>query len=99
MKIMNVDTCIHALKDLVDIVDTPGGHILVCMMVGLLGAIAAIFGYMEVGKEMMAFLATMAYAMRGTVKANGKDKPQAPEPPPSAQAAATQNQNLLSKGQ
>lgn len=82
---------IHAIKDLVDIVDTPGGHIIICMIVGLLGAVAAIGGYMEVGKELMAFLATMAYAMRGTVKANGKDKPAPPSPPPSNEAVVAES--------
>jgi hypothetical protein len=66
---------IHAIKDIFDAIDTPGGHIVTCLGIGCAGVGVAVAGYTEIAKELLIFLPIAAYAMRGREKANGKDKP------------------------
>ena len=62
----------HYIKDFIDSLDCPGSHILVCVILGLIGATFSIYGHTDVGKSFLEFLPIAAYAMRGTDKANNK---------------------------
>lgn len=66
----------HNFKEFLDAIDTPGGHIMIGVCLGLLGVVVAMRGHTEVAKGLLEFLLLVAYAMRGTTKANGQGKPQ-----------------------
>lgn len=72
---------IHAFKELLDALDTPGGHIFASIFIGLMGVGLAIYGVMsgheklaEVSTILTGFFQIAAYAMRGTAKANGQGR-------------------------
>lgn len=83
---------LYKFKSLIDVIDTPGGHIATCVMIGCFGillAFGAIAGWgwedkrveliLKITAPLEAFLPIAAYAMRGTERANGKPLPP-PEP-------------------
>lgn len=71
--------CMRVFKDFLDALDTPGGHILVAVILGIFGIgvtfVAEYYMFMETAKAaamLTGFLSIAAYAMRGQEKANGK---------------------------
>lgn len=64
-------------REFVDVVDTPGGHIIVAIGIGFIGVVVAVLAALS-GKDKLAEIATLltgffqvaAYAMRGQGKAN-----------------------------
>lgn len=73
-------------KDFVDIVDTPGGHIITAIFLGVFGvgvtAFAEYFMWTATAKAaamLTSFLTVASYAMRGQEKANGKYPPKVVE--------------------
>lgn len=60
----------RALKDFVDVIDTPGGHILICVLLGMVGVMVMLKGHEMAAQALLAFFQVAAYAMRGTAKAN-----------------------------
>lgn len=80
-----VNTKIHDFKELLDAINTPGGHILIATGIGTIGVIVAALGILYVWPDeklaimlvgltagMTSFLSIAAYAMQGRDKANGK---------------------------
>ncbi len=73
-------------KTFLDSMDTPGGHILLAISLGVFGIgvtmVAEHYQFVETAKAaatLTGFLQVAGYAMRGSQKANGDDKP---DPPP-----------------
>ena len=66
-------------RELVDAVDTPGGHIIISIAIGTMGVAVAVVAHWY-GHDMVAaavapmtgFFQVAAYAMRGTDKANAQ---------------------------
>ena len=66
-------------RELVDAVDTPGGHIIISVAIGTMGVAIAVVAHWY-GHDMVAaavapmtgFFQVAAYAMRGTDKANAQ---------------------------
>lgn len=87
---------IHDLKELLDMLNTPGGHIAISVALGLVGLFTGGWGVWYVWPDeklaalilgltahVTAFFSIAAYAMRGSEKANGKGNPT--EPPKEGQ--------------
>jgi hypothetical protein len=66
---------IHPIKEILDAIDTPGGHILILVGLGLAGVTCIFFGHPDAGKPLLEALPIAFYAMRGQEKANGKGAP------------------------
>lgn len=67
------------VRELVDSVDTPGGHIIIAVAIGSVGVAIAVVAHWyghdmvaEVVSPMIGFYSIAAYAMRGTDKANSQ---------------------------
>lgn len=80
---------IHDFKELLDAVNTPGGHILIASTIGTTGVLTAVCLILKVWPDeklamllmglttgMTGFFSIAAYAMQGREKANGKGNPQ-----------------------
>ena len=82
-----MSTKIHDLKEILDMVNTPGGHIVISIALGVVGTVlggwatwlawpdeklAVIFAGMT--GAMTSFFSVAMYAMRGQDKANGAGK-------------------------
>lgn len=91
----NCKSRIDKFKTIVDAIDSPGGHIVICILLGIFGAAVILGGVaitgtdeksvnllLRVGEAFLVFLPIAAYAMRGMEKANGKTDPPAPPTPP-----------------
>jgi hypothetical protein len=81
---------LHDVKEVLDSIDTPGAHILLCLLVGIFGTLLGIWVTWMFWPDkqlavvcagltgsMTGFLQVAMYAMRGREPANGKnDTPQ-----------------------
>lgn len=60
-------------KDIIDIVNTDGGHILLAVLLLLFGLFCLIHWQLAEGKELFVFaMGVLGMAMKSTGKANGK---------------------------
>lgn len=63
---------IHDIKEMLDMLPTNGGHIVVCVFMILLGTILAVYGLNDISKEIVpAFIGALLLGMKSTGKANG----------------------------
>lgn len=58
------------LRAFLDAIDTPGGHILMCIALGLTGVAVAVRGHEMAAAGLLGFLQAAALAMRGNGKSN-----------------------------
>lgn len=64
------------LKDLVDLINTDGGHILLATLLLFIGLLCVAHWQIAEGKELFIFaLGVLGMAMKSTGKANGKNVP------------------------
>lgn len=64
---------IHSLKDLIDVINTDGGHIFLALFLLFAGLVCLVHWHLAEGKELFVFaLGVLGMAMKSTGRANGQ---------------------------
>jgi len=64
---------IARFREFLDALDTPGGHILVCIFMGLIGVWVCLRGHEMAAAPLLGFLGAATLAMRGNGQPTKKD--------------------------